>query len=88
MAMVQFTPLLVNTGNRLVNFLQKFGKQWELESLVRYERTVPNRIYFDTQYLARHCVTCATPGTINPSVLVHVDLGLADLYVNFGAYLI
>ena len=25
-----------------------------------------NRIYFDTQYLARHYVTCATPGTVNP----------------------
>ena len=32
--------LLVNTGNRLVNFWQKFGKQWELESLVRIKRTV------------------------------------------------
>ena len=30
----QQSVLLVNTGNRLVNFLQKFGKQWELESLV------------------------------------------------------
>ena len=26
---------MVNTGNRLVNFWQKFGKQWELESLVK-----------------------------------------------------
>ena len=31
---------MVNTGNRLVNFLQKFGKQWELESLVKTKRTV------------------------------------------------
>lgn len=34
------TPLLVNTGNRLVNFWQKFGKQWELESVLRIKRTV------------------------------------------------
>ena len=36
----KFTPLLVNTGNRLVNVWQKFGKQWELESLVKSKRTV------------------------------------------------
>ena len=34
------TPLLVNTGNRVVNFWQKFGKQWELESVLRIKRTV------------------------------------------------
>ena len=33
--------LLVNTGNRLVNFWQKFGKQWELESVLKSKRTVP-----------------------------------------------
>ena len=31
---------MVNTGNRLVNFWQKFGKQWELESVLRIKRTV------------------------------------------------
>eukprot|EP01048_Picozoa_sp_COSAG05_P028515 COSAG05_NODE_8889_length_664_cov_1.084956_1_plen_74_part_00 len=36
----KFTPLLVNTGNRLVNFWQKFGKQWELESVLKSKRTV------------------------------------------------
>ena len=34
----KFTPLLVNTGNRLVNFWQKFGKQWELESVLKVLR--------------------------------------------------
>ena len=40
--LIKFTPLLVNTGNRLVNFWQKFGKQWELESVlrIRIKRTV------------------------------------------------
>ena len=32
--------LLVNTGNRLVNFWQKFGKQWELESVLKIKTTV------------------------------------------------
>ena len=36
----QSVLFLVNTGNRLVNFWQKFGKQWELESLFKIKRTV------------------------------------------------
>ena len=31
---------MVNTGNRLVNFWQKFGKQWELESVLKIKTTV------------------------------------------------
>ena len=44
----KFTPLLVNTGNRLVNFWQKFGKQWELESVLKSKRTVESCPYLGT----------------------------------------
>ena len=36
---------MVNTGNRLVNFWQKFGKQWELESVLRIKSTVGTAVY-------------------------------------------
>ena len=59
-------PFLPASGCALLRILAPVQSFLHLEFWTLGTAYLLNRIYFDIQYLRRHYVTCATPGTVNP----------------------